>query len=477
MDLRGRILWEGRFGLNRYERAVLRLRSGSRLLRSAVSGTSRAVRLSSELEDSHRQAIWDTGSDVIGPSFFFFVWWVLEEAKRQGIKRLYFLARDGHILLKIADIINEKWGYGMDCRYLYSSRHAWFLPSITNIGEFEYDWIIGPEMLTLTVRWSCARLGITPESIKGALVKHGLGEDVWDRNMSPWQRERLKQCLNDESVLGILKEKSDAGFKAVSGYLRQEGLFDKEDFGIVDIGWACRSQVALSKILDKAGQRPAGGIKGFYFGLAANKSVYKNDKLFNFLFDLSSSPRYFYLQNNFIYETFAASDESRITGYAETDGEIHPVFEGGENELAVKWGVNVQHESIVKFADRFAGNFKPDGISPDAVYDILDRILYSFIFSPTYEEGEAYGSFKFGAEQNESDLKEIGPEIRRSGLWVSLLSMKALKRYSGEWFSGSLARSRMGFLSFLWKIWRLTCWARILLKWFFFKEGKRKYEM
>ena len=42
---------------------------------------------------------------VIGPVMFNYTAWVLKEAERRGIKRLCFLARDGYLLLKIAERI------------------------------------------------------------------------------------------------------------------------------------------------------------------------------------------------------------------------------------------------------------------------------------------------------------------------------------------------------------------------------------
>ena len=48
----------------------------------------------------------------------------------KGIQKLFFIARDGYILKKIADILIEKYRYPIATVYLYGSRKAWRLPSI-----------------------------------------------------------------------------------------------------------------------------------------------------------------------------------------------------------------------------------------------------------------------------------------------------------------------------------------------------------
>ncbi|MEG0691598.1 MAG: hypothetical protein RR444_00775 [Oscillospiraceae bacterium] len=43
--------------------------------------------------------------EITAPILFAYVWWVLKEADQIGLKKLYFLARDGYIMHKIACLI------------------------------------------------------------------------------------------------------------------------------------------------------------------------------------------------------------------------------------------------------------------------------------------------------------------------------------------------------------------------------------
>ena len=58
-----------------------------------------------------------------------YVWWVLQEAEKAGIKTLYFLARDGWLLREIGLVICEHYSLDIECKYLYCSRISLRTPS------------------------------------------------------------------------------------------------------------------------------------------------------------------------------------------------------------------------------------------------------------------------------------------------------------------------------------------------------------
>ena len=80
------------------------------------------------------------GKDIVGPVMLEYTRWIISESQKKGIKKLYFLARDGYLLSKIAKMIVEKQGLDIDCRYLYCSRASLRMPSYHIIDENEmYD--------------------------------------------------------------------------------------------------------------------------------------------------------------------------------------------------------------------------------------------------------------------------------------------------------------------------------------------------
>src|SRR5205085_6069399 len=99
--------------------------AATQLWRSKVAGAMRFARLNSSASNAHEEAVWKIGASVAGPLLFGFVNWILEESTRRGVRRLYFIARDGQILTRIAEAMIAKWKFPVEARYLYGSRQAW----------------------------------------------------------------------------------------------------------------------------------------------------------------------------------------------------------------------------------------------------------------------------------------------------------------------------------------------------------------
>lgn len=70
----------------------------------------------------------EMGSSVGGMILYPYVEWVIHNSLKLNIHILYFIARDGFILKKIADIIIRDGGLEMKTKYIYGSRIAWRIP-------------------------------------------------------------------------------------------------------------------------------------------------------------------------------------------------------------------------------------------------------------------------------------------------------------------------------------------------------------
>lgn len=69
------------------------------------------------IDNSYR----DLASRFVAPAYLPYVLWILEEAKKQGIQRLYFISRDGYILQQIAEALQHE---EIELRYFFISRKA-----------------------------------------------------------------------------------------------------------------------------------------------------------------------------------------------------------------------------------------------------------------------------------------------------------------------------------------------------------------
>jgi predicted HAD superfamily hydrolase len=92
--------------LNRYEQIWEQHRWSSGGLSSLFAGASRLARLEADAS-AELAPIVDVAAGVAAPLLSAYVLWVLASAQREGLKRLYFLARDGEILYLLAAFRRE----------------------------------------------------------------------------------------------------------------------------------------------------------------------------------------------------------------------------------------------------------------------------------------------------------------------------------------------------------------------------------
>ncbi|MGH9181865.1 MAG: hypothetical protein ACRDY5_09140, partial [Acidimicrobiales bacterium] len=113
--------------LNRYEEILDRWRLPTGGLASLMAGASRLARLSVPAASDIDAAIRDVTAGVIAPTLVAYVLWVLADAARTGVRRLYFVSRDGEVLLRVARRLVDRTGSpaGLELRYLHGSRQAW----------------------------------------------------------------------------------------------------------------------------------------------------------------------------------------------------------------------------------------------------------------------------------------------------------------------------------------------------------------
>ena len=103
-----------------------------------IAGAMRAFRLGCDSDD--RKSINELTSQFVAPFVMGFATWVLQRAWENGVRRLYFVARDCQLVWKVARELSPQFG-GIDCRYLYVSRQALCLPSAMAISPEAMPWM------------------------------------------------------------------------------------------------------------------------------------------------------------------------------------------------------------------------------------------------------------------------------------------------------------------------------------------------
>lgn len=219
--------------------------------------------------DPGQDAFFQYGFEVLGPLLFGFCRWLHERAAEQKVGRLFFLSRDGYLILKAYE---ELFPSGtVPASYLYISRKAargaqlWLHPDLTEVvGHF-------PQYAYLECREFCRYFNIESHEAEHAWEDCGLGKN---RRFLPGDLLHDKQLAEFyERMKPWIMEESRKAYAGMAGYLRQNQFAGK--VGVVDIGWKGTIQNCLEVILQD-GMRMECEIVGCYLGLSRDAACAGN---------------------------------------------------------------------------------------------------------------------------------------------------------------------------------------------------------
>lgn len=308
---------------------IKRINSHDISIISKLSGTSRLVRLNNSSLNLQQKSLQNLSGNIISPLLIAYVSWVMNDAKSRGLKRLYFVSRDGQILFKIANKINKENDYP-ECRYLYGSRQAWYLPSVTSINKSELDWLINLHDRK-SIRDLLFRFNIVPEEINVILSDYEFHD--YDSELSQIELTKFWLLLEEEHVQNVILEKAQNALNITKDYFLQEGLFDDNLWAIVDTGWRLTCQRALNRVLNLCNYE--GHAKGYYLAIRKDHVNLSNiGEAFPFLSHSNSNipgiknQDWIFEQGiaSVIENVFTLADHAPVIGYQSLDSAIYPVY-------------------------------------------------------------------------------------------------------------------------------------------------------
>ncbi len=196
-------------------------------------------------------------SDFLAAAYMPFVAWILEKAREQGLKRLFFLSRDGWILRNIALNLDPT----IECLDLFVSRKALILPWLTLDFRPE-SLLLVEDHHTLVGRKIADILGHL-KLTEDELAEFGVHFD-YPRITTPKQQEDFLGKIFQSSFTDTLKTRAKGAYRRLVGYLKQSHLMDDAPSAMVDIGWIGTSRRMLNDILHQEGARE---VPTFYYSV------------------------------------------------------------------------------------------------------------------------------------------------------------------------------------------------------------------
>jgi FMN phosphatase YigB (HAD superfamily) len=430
--------------LNRYEEILESYTYATEGLSSAMAGASRLARLQIPVSNSKEKPLRDVAAGVVAPTLVGYVLWILQQARKMGLKRLYFVSRDGQILLEIAQRLLPKLNINYELHYIYGSRLAWNLPALASLDREQAfqmlkrsSWILDATS-AISIRDFLARASITPEEISDSLAAVGFQAQDWEKVLSPSEQQVLHPLLDNSKVKDLILQKAAQQQKVLMQYLTHEKLLDSIPKGLIDLGWFGSSYDALSPLLKS---NNAILNVGLFFGLRSNSKEDRCSFKKGYFFDERSQTGFASALPEFgivPLEMFCAADHSTIVGFIEKNEQAYPLFREKGNQRVIDWGLPLVRDTIYNFTENL---LLDEGlVNPYAdVREASAEVLKSFWLTPSELEATAWGNFPW--EKGHSEKTESLAEPYN---WLHIakcfLTMRSAS-LQGIWTEGSIARS------------------------------------
>ena len=342
-------------------------------------------------EDTHR----NIAAGVAGPVLWAFVTWVLRTAQREGLAKIWFTARDGQVMLRMARRIAPKLGIDVDMGYLYGGRQVVHLAGLHHIDERALKWLTGGAGV-LTTEALLERVGLSAAQLADALGRHGIpleGVIGWHR-MGALEALFLDPAVQDAVFAVAAARRAD-----MRDYFATCGLIGTEPCAVVDIGW--RGSV-LRSMFDILGAEHGARHHFLYFGLFGRPSDVPEARMSAYCFDLSGATARGTAHNvpslMAVMEIFCQADHPQVVHVERRGGAHVPVLRRPPPARPTLWNVEYFQSCLEAFADTVRVDLAVDADAD--LRTMCERLLRMLMETPDDQEARVLGSVQYVDDQS-----------------------------------------------------------------------------
>ena len=408
---------------------------------------------------------------VLGPTMMAFSLWLLGQARKKGIARLYFLARDGYLPYQITKCIALAYQLDVECRYVYCSRYSLRTPLFHRNIEEALDFICR-NAIHIDLQVILKRSGL-PERKQQEMVDW-LGKQlgIAPTEQIPYAKlKEVRQALaKSQRFVDALTHASRELLPELLAYLKQEGFYDSISYAIVDSGWTGSTQKSLGDVL-KAGQASAGELFGFYWGLFSLPQGVNQKQYKAYYFTPEQGHKEKVHFSNSLFEGVFSAAHGMTLGYFGNDKDGYQAYcqkiEKGQQTFHEK----LEHD-ILMYTDVLLSRWKEQKIAIETLCaqdykPCLYSLLKLFMSNPTLEEVKLFGDISFSDDVFEIHKQSIAAHLTVQDLKDNKVIHKILvmlgivnkKIAESAWHEGSIVRQgyQRAYL-----LWQYRCYKNFL---------------
>lgn len=381
----------GEFRRNSRDKFILNgLKIEESLYRAMISNKFYATR--EDNEHKTKNNFWYVlGYKCAGILFYGFTTWLIEQAIKDQIEKVYFLSRDGYIMKKVYDLLSPYFKESPPSEYLYASRRALNIPSIIELDNNTLDFLVSGTSI-LSVEQFLRRIGFDPEIYTQEIKAAGF-YSKYDKVITGSDYSKLRKLfflMSDD-----IKEKAAQERRFLFEYFKEIGIFDLKNIGLVDIGWHGTLQYSIDRIV-KLYQKEI-NLKGYYLGTwsKARELFEKGLDMKAYLCEFGIPEKYHDILKLCveIFEFIHLAPHGSVIYFDRINGKIEPVFDKNDCDYLKIEKATILHEGAQDFIRDFLISIKPLGLIKISK-ELALKPIYRVLSNPTSEEAVNLGDLE-----------------------------------------------------------------------------------
>jgi predicted HAD superfamily hydrolase len=342
---------------------------------------------------------------LLAPGFVAFTRFLLEQSREKGLRRMFFLSREGYTFQRMYRRMARAMGLkdAPPAEYVVASRASTFLASIDRLDADEINriwWQYNRQSLIQLLR----NLGLPLETFVPLARKCGF-EELVQPIPDLRTHEPLQNFIASPAVQREFTIHRDRARELLAEYLRSKGWFGaggsagdggSDRIGLVDIGWKGSIQNNLFRAV--RGMPGAPAIEGFYFGLArTHHDEHPRNAKLGFMADTATGDwtQECIFKNGPVFEMFSTAMHSSPEAYEvverATGPRVRPVLKREESEeknfsthfASVRRGIRDYFDQVIRVMPLL--DFSSAELRPHVLHQLRRYILY-----PTAAEARAF---------------------------------------------------------------------------------------
>lgn len=330
------------------------------------------------------------GASLAGPILFPYIYWLLDQAQKRGIERLYFIARDGYILKLIADLIIKENNLPIKTKYIYGSRKAWRISALNLDDDELYRQFI--QFTMYEPKKIPQAFGLTKEEFLSILPKK-----LRNYSTSKPDKRLAEYLYENKDVLKFAIEKNRAQKECVINYLKNTIDCTDDKFAFVDLDGSGLTQNCLARLMNNFYDKK---IKSFYYAVtpACCRSL-----------NLEKYYYYTLKRGNMgnMLELLTRAPHGQTLKYANQDKNFEPILEQIDVENFKAWGFDNYINGMLEYCNLLNQNkYKYIQLDNQVILDIYINYLFLSIDKNT---ATLLGSIVHTSYGKESD--EFAPKL------------------------------------------------------------------